>query len=87
MALGSSQASLAQFTFESSRNDARPNPLGLLGGSGRRSAQLRGCHPAFGLLLDAAALNAPSARSFKKGGYAGSANYRRSLPRASQWAA
>ena len=87
MALGSSQASLAQFTFESSRNDARPNPLGLLGGSGRRSAQLRGCHPAFGLLLDAAALSAPSAQSFKLGGCASSANPRRSLPTALQWMA
>ena len=55
--------------------------------TGRRSAQLRGCHPAFGLLLDAAALSAPSARSFKQGWCASSANHRRSLPRVMRWVA
>ena len=39
------------------------------GGSGRRGTQLRGCPPAFGLRLYAAALSAPSARSCMQGWY------------------
>ena len=35
----------------------------IVGGSGRRGTQLRGCPPTFGLLLHAAALSTPSARS------------------------
>jgi hypothetical protein len=52
-----------------SQNDDSPSPVQhAVSGSCCRGTQLRGCPPAFGLLLDAAALSAPPARSYKQVG-------------------
>ena len=60
-------------------------PFSLPGGSGWWGTQLRGCPPAFGLLLYAAALSAPSACSFKQAWHSKYANHRCSLPRVLPW--
>jgi hypothetical protein len=78
---------LSRTSLRAKRGSPCPGPSWIVGGSGWWGTQLRGCPPACGLRLYAAALSAPPARSCVQCWYLKCSDYRRWLPRVMRWVA